>query len=136
MGHARQPPSLALVVLAVSLLAALGGGCGSSDETTEGGSTGGESATTSTAPAGAAAQSCAGAVGDIGRLRVTGVGCSPGRDVAVGWGKKSACRQPAGASRVSCSVEDYRCLGVATDRGVAVSCAKPGRSISFVAKHG
>jgi hypothetical protein len=41
------------------------------------------------------------------------------------------CEPPDGASRWGCSVGSYRCQGVVTDRGWSVSCAKPGRSISF-----
>lgn len=41
------------------------------------------------------------------------------------------CKPAEGASRWGCSVGSYRCQGVVTDRGWSVSCAKPGRSISF-----
>jgi len=48
-----------------------------------------------------------------------------------------ACAPFGGASRSSCSVYGgYRCLGAVTDRGVAVSCARTGSSVAFVAKRG
>jgi len=136
MGHARHPLSLALAVLAAGLFALLGSGCGSSDETTESGSSSGGGATPSEQPVGATAQDCAAAVAGISRLRVTGVDCPAGQDVVVGWDEKGSCRAPAGASRVSCNVGDYRCLGAAAERGLAISCARPGHSVSFVAKRG
>lgn len=136
MGHARHPLSLALAVLAAGLFALLGSGCGASDETTESGSSSGGAASTSKPPAGAAARDCAAAVAGISRLRVTEVDCPTGQDVVFGWDEKGSCRAPAGASRVSCNVGGYRCLGAATESGLAVSCARPGHSVSFVAKRG
>ena len=135
MGQARHPLSLALAALAVGLAAATAGGCGSSNDTSTGPSNGG-GAGGSTAPAGAAARVCRGAVAGVGRVRATGVGCAFALGVVASWDNKRACRAPAGGSRVSCSVEDYRCLGAATERGLAVTCAAPGRSIAFVAKRG
>jgi len=85
------------------------------------------------APAGAAARSCGSAEAGVRDLRVTGVECDTGRAVAVVWSGNAGCESPAGASRFACSVRGYRCLGAATERGVAVSCARPGRSIAFVA---
>jgi hypothetical protein len=125
------------MLVAVALAAAAVGGCGSSG----GGSSseqakGSSGASPATAPAGASAQACSGAVRGIATLRVAGVGCAIGRGVVAFWSNKAACAGTAGASRVSCTVEEYRCLGAATDRGIAVSCARPGRSISFVAKRG
>jgi hypothetical protein len=70
-------------------------------------------------------------------LRVTGIGCDVGRGVVAAWAGKSECAPAAGASRSSCSVYgEYRCLAAATDRGVSVSCARPGGSAAFVAKPG
>jgi hypothetical protein len=135
MGQSRHPlPAL----VAVALVAVAVGGCGSSGagSSSEQAMESSGSATTSTAPAGASAQACAGAVRGIATLRVAGVGCATGRGVVASWSDKPACAGPAGASRVSCTVEGYRCLGAATDRGLAVSCARPGRSISFVARRG
>lgn len=134
MGQARHPLSL-LLVLAVAAVALTTGGCGSSDDSNEGTTTDG-GGTTSRAPAGASAQNCPGPVDGVTDLSVTGVDCEEGRGVTVLWISQRDCRRPAGASRVSCSVAAYRCLGASTDRGLAVSCARPGRSISFVAQRG
>ncbi len=132
MGLARHPLSLLLVVLAMIGVTLSVGGCGSSDESTEGTTEAGGGATTSEAPAGAAAENCPGAAAGVADLRVTGVSCDTGRGVVTSWSTKSGCR--GGASRTSCAVAAYRCLGARTDRGLAVSCARPGRSISFVAR--
>jgi hypothetical protein len=139
MGQSRHPLPALVVCVAVALVAAAVGGCGSSgagssSEQAKGASGAAGSATTPTAPAGASAQACAGAVRGIATLRVAGVGCAIGRGVVASWSNRPACAGTAAASRVSCTVEDYRCLGAATDRGLAVSCARPYRSISFVAK--
>jgi hypothetical protein len=116
-------------LLAVALIAIPASGCGSSGTESSGGGS-----TKTAAPLSAAALSCANAPTDIGQLRVSGVDCAAGRDVVAGWAAKDACEAPAAASRTSCTAGGYRCLGIATERGLAVSCAQPGRSISFVAK--
>lgn len=51
--------------------------------------------------------------------------------VRASWESSPACAHPQGASRWGCSVGAYRCQGVVTDRGWAVDCARPGRSIAF-----
>jgi hypothetical protein len=133
MGQARHLLSLlapAFVVMAVAT-----GGCGSSDETSQSSSNGGIS-TTPTAPRGAAAQACTGRVAGAGRLRASGINCATAQRIAASCNDKTACRTPSGAARTSCSVENYRCLGTATERGLAVSCAAAGGSISFIAKRG
>jgi len=89
---------------------------------------------TSGAPAGATARNCGSGAVYIGDLRVTGVGCGAGQAVAVIWSGSENCASPAGSSRFACSVRGYRCLGAATERGIAVSCGRPGRSIAFVAR--
>jgi len=119
------------VALPLLALAALAGGCGDSGTR----STSSEE-TTSTSPPGASARSCAGAVRGIASLRVVGVGCATGRGVAASWSNRRGCAAPAGHSRSVCSAGGYRCTGTATDRGIAVSCAGPGRSISFTATRG
>lgn len=130
MRAARHPARLlGAGLLAVALLAILVSGCGSSDT-----SSSGEGSTKTAAPQGAAVPACTGAAAGIRAVRASGVDCATGRDVAAGWTAKSACRASAGASRTSCVVGDYHCLGTATERGLAVSCARPGRSISFVVK--
>lgn len=129
MRLARSPAPLLL------LTAALLAGCGS--DSTEG--TRSEPTPTTevtgpaTGPPGASARSCAGGA-EIADLRVTGTGCDTAQAVATGWIGKADCATPREASRLSCTVRDYRCLGTATDSGIAVSCARPQRSIAFVAK--
>jgi ABC-type Fe3+-hydroxamate transport system substrate-binding protein len=131
--------SCAVAALAVlGLLATLGlAGCGSSsDETTGSAATNTGAAKTSTAPIGAAARICATNAEHADKLRVSGgVACGDARSVMAGWvrSRRGECLSPAGASRTSCTVEHWRCLGARTDQGVAVTCAQPGRSISFVA---
>jgi hypothetical protein len=85
-------------------LALLVGGCGGSSDETTG---------ASTAPQGAAAVS---------------------RQVRSEWARNPDCRRPAGASRWGCSVGDYRCQSVVSDRGWSTSCSRPGRSISFTVR--
>jgi hypothetical protein len=126
------------LVLAAALCAAAIGGCGSSGgESNE--SSGGEPtarATSPSAPPGSSVRSCGNTtVAGTEQLRVTGVGCDVGRGVVAEWTNKPACSRPAGGSRFSCTVQgDYRCLGAAGERGVAVSCARPGSSVAFLAR--
>ena len=120
--------------IAVAVCLVLVAGCGSDESTTTSGGTGPASETNpsagaSSAPAGAAAHSC-GSVGTLTGVRAIGVGCRKARQVAVAWDVPH-CRPEAGGSRSACTVQGYRCQGVVTDRGLSVSCARPGRSISF-----
>ena len=132
MGQARHPLSLAPVLLALGLAGLLVGGCGSSssEQNTQGTGAAGKTKG-STAPAGAAAQACAGTAAKAAELRVTGVRCASGLGVVTAWRAKSNCR--ADTSRPACTIGGYRCLSAAGEHGFAVSCARPGRSISFVA---
>jgi hypothetical protein len=56
------------------------------------------------------------------------------RQVRAEWARNPDCHRPAGASRWGCSVGDYRCQSVVSDRGRSTSCSKPGRSISFTVR--
>jgi len=56
------------------------------------------------------------------------------RVVRAEWEHNPDCERPAGASRWGCSVGDYRCQSVVSDRGWSTSCSKPGRSISFTVR--
>jgi hypothetical protein len=119
-------------------------------ETTEGTAPGGAETAESTAPGGAenpeAHQSGAeGPTGVVARpcrntgeagllLRVTGVSCSTGRKVAASWRSKSGCAPAAGESRSACTVGGFRCLTVSVGQGLAVTCARPERSIAFIVK--
>jgi hypothetical protein len=117
-------------MLAMALVAILASGCGSSDTNPSG-----EGSTKTAAPPGAAALACPGAPARVEALRASGVSCATGRQVAAAWTAKDACRTHAGASRTSCTADDYRCLATATEHRLAVSCARTGRSISFVVEH-
>lgn len=134
-------PRNTIVLIALALALGLLAGCGdSSDET------GGETATapsaadespasSSNAPLGVRAKPCGtAAAGAARRVRVTGVGCAEGRRVAAAWVDAENCTIPAGASRGSCRVAGRVCLSVIGDQGVAVSCAKQGASVAFVAR--
>jgi hypothetical protein len=84
-------------------------------------------------PAGASVRICASSGEGLQRIRVTGVSCRQGSIVLLGWASRPhGCAPRRGASRSSCSVEGYRCLSVRTSRGLAVNCARRGRSISFI----
>ncbi len=135
----RLRHSLLPALLVAAALAVLTSGCGSADgesgygsrDSTEATAT----ATTPDAPPGASAQSCGGTIADTEGLRVTGIDCDAGLRVAAAWAGKPSCSAPVGGSRFSCSVDDgYRCLGTSAERGIAVSCAHPGASVSFIAK--
>jgi hypothetical protein len=125
----RFATPLAIAALAAGLLA----GCGSSSD--EAGSTTAPSkAGDSSAPVGASAQACAIDAGGASGLRVTAVSCGEGQKTAIAWQRDAGCRPAAGGSQAGCTAAGYRCVATATDRGLAVSCARPGRSIAFTAK--
>lgn len=133
-------PTLPTLALAAVLALAVAG-CGSSGDSSSGASGARQGNPTATAkspkaPPGASARGCEGTVAGTEQLRVTGTGCDVGRGIVAVWAAKPACASPAGASRFSCPVEDYRCLGAATERGIAVSCSRPGSSLAFLAKRG
>jgi hypothetical protein len=120
--------------IAAAICIALVAGCGSDQSTTTSGGTGAATETSpsagaSSAPAGAAAHRC-GAVGTLVAVRAVGIGCEKARLVAGAW-DVPRCHPAADGSRSACTVRRYRCQGVVTDRGVSVSCARPGQSISF-----
>jgi hypothetical protein len=127
-------------IATLAILAAIGAGCGDSEGGGYGGDADGQAptatATTPPAPPGASARDCGETtVADTEALRVTGVGCDIGRGVVATWTKAPGCIPDDGASRSACTVHrDYRCLAAATDRGLAVSCARPGSSIAFFAR--
>jgi hypothetical protein len=135
---------LAAPLLVFALAAALPAGCGSSSE--ESGGTrigtatstvpgpGGKGPSSSKAPVGASARSCDAHSADAEALRATGIPCDQARQVMYGWQRQRACSSPAGASRSSCLTRSYRCLATRTDRGLAVSCSRQGRSIAFLGR--
>jgi len=118
---------LAILALALAVAAA---GCGSSSDETSGTTP----ANDQEAPVGARAERCGEGATSGGEIRVTGVSCELGRSLVAGWYKDSACSAPKGASRTSCKLGEFTCLGAATDRGVAVTCAGPGRSVAFIGR--
>lgn len=135
---------LSASIAAVALLAAAIG-CGSSQggETATQGQSGtttqtrsGEGAGSSvpTAPAGAAARSCTPSEAGVSGLRVSGTDCAAGRAIAAAWSAQSSCWSPRGASRHSCRIEGWLCGSAAAGSGEAVSCARPGRSVAFLAR--
>jgi hypothetical protein len=137
----RRPVRPSIAVLAI--VAALVAGCGDSDGGGYGAREANEPAPTATAttpeaPPGATARECGETtVAGTEGLRVTGIGCDVGRGIVAAWAEKPACSRPADASRYSCTTYDeYRCLGAATDAGIAVSCARPGSSAAFLARRG
>jgi hypothetical protein len=137
MGRASRssrPTGAAALALALVAGALLVAGCGST-----GSGSGDESSSTSAtepagAPPGAAAQSCAAGERGVTALRATGVSCATAVQVAAGWAASPGCTPADGATRTSCDVGRYRCLGLHADRGIAVSCARVGHSVSFLAR--
>ena len=137
-----RAPRLSISILAAVLvvLAAMAiAGCGSDDGDESTQTTGSEPATTSAkppppAPAGATAQTCDTHAVDAEALRVTGVSCGEGRKTMFAWQRAESCAATGGTSRSACSVNSYRCLSLQVDPGLAVSCARSGRSIVFIAK--
>jgi hypothetical protein len=128
--------ALAAVVLCAALLAAGcgGGGSGGSGSTAPPAGAGGtpKKATAPNAPAGSKVVACKESAAGIGGLRAAAIDCRSARDVAGGWGRDQACALREGESRGSCSVEGFRCQAVRTDRGAAVSCARPGGDVAFI----
>ncbi len=128
----RLAATIALVVLAGALLAACGGSA-SSDGTA--GSTA-ASSTPRGGPPGASAQSCEAKGADVIALQATAVSCEDAQAVLLGWKGEGGCAADPGASHSACTVQGYRCIGAVTSAGLAVSCARPGHAIAFVAKRG
>ncbi len=120
--------SLAVALAAAALIA----GCGSSGNDTTSAPEPIKRAGASGAPIGSSVKRCPTA-GVLTGLRVSGVGCEAGVAVMSSW-NFPRCRPAKGESRSACSVRRYRCLSVRTDRGTAVNCSRPGRSISFLWK--
>lgn len=123
----RLATLIAIVLLAAAALV----GCGSDEEPAAGGG-GAETAGEATAPPGAEALACPPHAADAEQLRATGVSCPRARELMFRWQGLERCAPPAGASRVGCTIDDYRCQATVADRGVSVSCAKPGRSVAFL----
>jgi hypothetical protein len=132
----RIRESTRIVLAALVLVAAIAAaGCGSSSDTSStapkqnAGAVPGKGA-----PAGAAARVCESDASVDGEIRVSGAPCGLGDLLAAAWHKEGGCSPAEGASRTSCTLGDFTCLGTATGQGLAVDCAGRGRSVSFLAE--
>jgi hypothetical protein len=124
----------ALAILAVLAAALLVVGCGGGSRSS-GSSTGaGKKATAPNAPTGSKVVACAARAGETVELRATDVDCGAAERTVTRWGQARGCALAEGASRGSCSLGAFRCQAVRAGRGVAVSCARPGAAVDFVAK--
>lgn len=146
----RLSAAAIVVVAAALLVAGCGGGSGSTGSTGvstapgSGAENGGEAPggaakkatapNASSAPAGSKVVSCGASGAGTGRLRATAVDCGTARQTMRSWNEAQGCTLAKGASRGSCSVTGFRCQAVRLDRGVAVSCARPGGDIAFVGR--
>jgi hypothetical protein len=112
-------PLATVALLAAALVLA---GCGSSGETTQ--------RATRQAPVGSSVTSCH---DDLlsEPARAAGASCGEARSVATRWVHSRSCMSSSGESRGSCTLGGFGCLSARTGRGFAVSCARPGRTISF-----
>jgi hypothetical protein len=145
-------PLAVLLACAALFAAGCGGGSGSNGSSTapaggakDGGGAkavpGGEvesdapkKATAPNAPAGAKVVSCKVAGGATVGLRATAIDCGTARATMRHWTRERSCTMAKGASRGSCSLGGFRCQTVRSGRGVAVSCARPGADVAFIAK--
>lgn len=127
---------LAVPIAIVALAAAVLGGCGGSSESdsTETGQSAAPRGGAATAPAGASAKSCDVRVAGVEGLRATGISCGEARAVLLAWQRDDGCVGSQGISHIACTVRSYRCIATRTDRGLAVGCARPGRSLAFISK--
>jgi hypothetical protein len=128
--------TLTLILSTAVAAALLVAGCGSgeSTETTAGGVETSEAHQSGAeGPSGIRARPCLSPGKPAVLMRVTGVSCSKGKSVAAGWASRSGCAPAAGDSRSACTVDGFRCLTTVAGRGLAVTCARPERSVAFLA---
>lgn len=126
---------LAVPITIITLAAALLAGCGGSEsDSTETGLSTAPQGGAATAPAGASARSCEVGVAGIEGVRATGISCGSAKTVLLAWNRKEGCAGSQGISHIACTVRSYRCIATRTDRGLSVSCARPGRSIAFISE--
>jgi hypothetical protein len=136
--------AVAVAAVCAALLAAGCGGGGSGGPNTTappaGGATNGggtpKKATAPNAPAGSKVVACEEGAGEVEGLRATAVDCATADRTMRRWRKHRACALAGDASRGSCDLGDFRCQAVRVDRGVAVSCARPGGDIAFISTEG
>jgi hypothetical protein len=139
----------AVCVCTAVLVAGCGGGSNGGSNTTApegGGTTGGGSksgpgeggapkkATAPNAPAGSKVVVCEAGAAGLEAMHAAGVDCGLARRVVGQWSRNRDCALGAGDSRGSCSLRGFRCQATRTDRGTAVSCARPGGDVSFIKK--
>ncbi|HET7445333.1 MAG TPA: hypothetical protein VFJ57_11795 [Solirubrobacterales bacterium] len=122
---------ISIIALAAAVFAGCGGSSGS--DSTETGSGAAPQGGAATAPAGASTVRCVD-IGEAESVRLTGVTCEEAKWVLLNWQIRNDCVGSQGISHVACTVRSYRCIATRTERGVSVSCAKPGRSIAFTSK--
>ena len=113
---------------AALLVAGCGGGSGGSNSAAAP-----KTATAPNAPAGSKVVACKESAVDIEGLRATAVDCGTADRIMRRWANHRSCALAEGASRGSCALGSFRCQTVRADRGVAVSCARPGGDIAFIA---
>jgi hypothetical protein len=125
------------LALIAGLLAA-GCGSGESTQTTTSGGTETTEAHQSGAegPTGITARACRHTSKESPLLRVTGVSCAKGESVAATWSSMASCAPASGESRSACTISGFRCLTAVAGRGLAVTCARPERSIAFIVERG
>jgi hypothetical protein len=126
--------AVAMTCVALLVAGCGGGGSGGSNSTAApaGGGTP-KKATAPNAPAGSKVVACEESAESVEGLRATAVDCATAERVMRHWENHRSCALPGGASRGSCSLGGFRCQTVRADRGVAVSCARPGGDIAFIA---
>jgi hypothetical protein len=134
-------PLAVLLACAALLATGCGGGSGSGGSSTAPSGGGGagqgaapKKATAPNAPAGSKVVSCKEGRVETVQLRATAVDCGTARATMAGWERSHACTLGRSSSRSSCSFGGFRCQAVRADRGAAVSCARPGGDVSFIAK--
>jgi hypothetical protein len=125
---------IAIVALAVAALGGCGGSSQSDSTATGSGSGSAPQGGAETAPAGASAQSCNAGVAETESLRATGISCAKAKAVLLAWQRDDGCVGSQGISHIACTVRSYRCIATRSDRGLSVSCARPGRSVAFISR--
>jgi hypothetical protein len=123
----------ALGIAAALLVTGCGGGSdsGSTSSTAPGG---GKRATAPNAPVGSKVVACKKGEVEMEQLRATAVDCAAARTTMRRWASSHTCTLGKSDSRSSCSLGSFRCQAVRVDRGAAVTCARPGGDVSFIAK--
>jgi hypothetical protein len=123
----RPVPAAAVLALALFVV-----GCGGGSSS----STAPSRSAPPSGPAGSRVVACKGGAATAEALRASALDCAAGRKVMSGWGHSHACSLGRNESRGACSVDGFRCQSVRTDRGVSVSCARPGEAVAFIPRPG